>query len=529
MLSAIGTYGDQFEGAFLSATSSFYAEESRRTRDTCDIPDFLRYVDRRLAEENERVNNYLDPNTRRALIAAAERELLEEHVDAIIDKGFDSLMDDNRHADLARMYSHLQRVNALGQLRVSFTAYVKRSGGEIVTNEETDKDMVENLLVFKAKLDFVLTEAFENNDDLGHALKDAFESFINIRQNKPAELIAKFIDAKLKSGNKASSAEEVEVILDRVMVIFRHIQGKDVFEAFFKKDLAKRLLMGKSASIDAEKSMISKLKQQCGSTFTNKLEGMFKDIDLSRDVMLSFKENAAMKARLSDFDISVHVLTTGFWPPYQPAPLNLPKQLADAQDVFQFFYLSKHSGRRLVWQHSLGHSTLRARFPLGQKELLVSAYQTVVLLLFNDTESLSFPDIKEATAMDDKELRVTLQSLACGKIRVLRKNPKGRDIHDGDTFTFNTEFHNKLLRIKINSIQMKETTEENQSTTERVFQDRQYQIDAAVVRVMKARKSLQHQLLISELYKQLKFPVAVRPSSMTSHQRAAASRPQEAN
>ncbi len=39
------------------------------------------------------------------------------------------------------------------------------------------------------------------------------------------------------------------------------ISGKDVFEAFYKKDLAKRLLVGKSASVDAEKSMLSKLKQ----------------------------------------------------------------------------------------------------------------------------------------------------------------------------------------------------------------------------------------------------------------------------
>jgi cullin-4 len=37
-------------------------------------------------------------------------------------------------------------------------------------------------------------------------------------------------------------------------------QGKDVFEAFYKKDLAKRLLLGKSASVDSEKSMLTKLK-----------------------------------------------------------------------------------------------------------------------------------------------------------------------------------------------------------------------------------------------------------------------------
>jgi len=36
-------------------------------------------------------------------------------------------------------------------------------------------------------------------------------------------------------------------------------QGKDTFEAFYKKDLAKRLLLGKSASLDAEKLMVGDL------------------------------------------------------------------------------------------------------------------------------------------------------------------------------------------------------------------------------------------------------------------------------
>lgn len=52
--------------------------------------------------------------------------------------------------------------------------------------------------------------------------------------------------------------------------------------------------------------------------------------------------------------------------------------------------------------------------------------------------------------------------------------------------------------------------EEQASTTERVFQDRQYQIDAAIVRIMKMRKTLSHNLLVSEVYNQLKFPVKVR-------------------
>jgi len=47
----------------------------------------------------------------------------------------------------------------------------------------------------------------------------------------------------------------------------------------------------------------------------------------------------------------------------------------------------------------------------------------------------------------------------------------------------------------------------NRKTTESVFQDRQYQIDAAIVRIMKTRKQLSHTLLMAELYKQLRFPL----------------------
>lgn len=76
--------------------------------------------------------------------------------------------------------------------------------------------------------------------------------------------------------------------------------------------------------------------------------------------------------------------------------------------------------------------------------------------------------MKAATGLEDKELRRTLQSLACGKVRVLTKEPKGRDVADSDVFHFNEGFTEKLFRIKINQIQMKETEEENKKTNEEV-------------------------------------------------------------
>eukprot|EP01114_Cavostelium_apophysatum_P017342 TRINITY_DN5133_c0_g1_i2.p1 TRINITY_DN5133_c0_g1~~TRINITY_DN5133_c0_g1_i2.p1 ORF type:complete len:181 (+),score=69.49 TRINITY_DN5133_c0_g1_i2:248-790(+) len=146
----------------------------------------------------------------------------------------------------------------------------------------------------------------------------------------------------------------------------------------------------------------------------------------------------------------------------------------------------------------------------AKKELFVSLFQTVVLLQFNNANGdgpITFKELQQATNIELPELKRTLASLSCGKVHVLLKEPKGRDVAEEDAFTFNKDFKHKLFKIKINSIQMKETVEENQKTTQNVFQDRQYQIDAAIVRIMKTRKTLTHNLLVSELYAQLKFPV----------------------
>eukprot|EP01137_Pigoraptor_chileana_P033540 Opistho-2@24554 len=333
MFGSLGIYAESFEKAFLAASETFYANEGRVYMSQADAPKYLSHVEQRLREESDRVLHYLDSQTRKALIATVEKQMLETHVIPLLEKGFDELVDGQRVADLARMYQLFSRVSALDSTKLYYAAYIKKRGSTLVLDPEKDKSLVQDLLDFKARLDALMDDAFEKNEKFGHAMKEAFESFINMRQNKPAELIAKYIDEKLKAGNKEATEEELEHLLDKVMVLFRYIQGKDVFEAFYKKDLAKRLLLGKSASVDAERSMLSKLKQECGGGFTTKLEGMFKDMDISRDIMASFRQSAKNMSKLGEIELGVHVLTMGYWPTYPPAEVHLPAELVRYQDL----------------------------------------------------------------------------------------------------------------------------------------------------------------------------------------------------
>ncbi|XP_061430926.1 cullin-4A-like isoform X1 [Lethenteron reissneri] len=508
MLSDLQIYQDCFEQRFLVETNRLYAAEGQRLMQEREVPEYLHHVNKRLEEESDRIITYLDQSTQKSLIASVEKQLLGEHLTAILQKGLNNLLDENRIPELSLLYQLFSRVKGGIQVLLQHWAdYIKVFGTTIVVNPEKDKTMVQELLDFKEKVDVIVEVCFQRSDKFINAMKEAFETFINKRLNKPAELIAKYVDSKLRAGNKEATDEELERLLDKIMIIFRFIHGKDVFEAFYKKDLAKRLLVGKSASVDAEKSMLSKLKHECGGAFTSKLEGMFKDMELSKDIMIQFKQYMQNQNDANNIELTVNILTMGYWPTYTPMEVHLPPEMVKLQEVFKTFYLGKHSGRKLQWQPSLGHCVLKSEFKEGKKELQVSLFQTLVLLMFNEGEEFSFEDIRTATGIEDGELRRTLQSLACGKARVINKEPKSKDVEDGDHFLLNGDFKHKLFRIKINQIQMKETVEEQASTHERVFQDRQYQIDAAIVRIMKMRKTLSHNLLVTELYNQLKFPV----------------------
>ena len=90
--------------------------------------------------------------------------------------------------------------------------------------------------------------------------------------------------------------------------------------------------------------------------------------------------------------------------------------------VFEVHYKNKHTGRRLAWKHGLAHCQLKSSFAKGNKEIVVSAFQAIVLLQFNDkaaSEAVPYAEIQAASNLDDTELKRTLQSLACAKYRVL--------------------------------------------------------------------------------------------------------------
>jgi len=524
---SLGLYNRDADPALVRDANDFYQTEGlRRIGDVAngDPGPYIRLVETSLQDESSRSSVYLVSSTLRPLLRAIDTHLLAAHLTALIDQGMAPLIVQNRREDLQKLYKFSGRVGRSAEVRVAFGQYCTEKARFIVGNKddaEKDKVLVAALIAFRDEMEKFIDACFEAN--FIATLKSSIETAVNARENRPAELIARYVDGRLKSGSKGVGSEDtLEIELDKVMQLFKCIQGKDVFEAFYKKDLAKRLLLDRTSSMDLERSMVKRLQVECGSQFTSKLEGMFRDVEAARDLNSKFGASKFASGNSSSsspkngsiegggggsVNTHVTVITTANWPSYPATPIILPPELSRASKSFDAFYAHNYSQNRVLnWQHSLGRCTIKARFPKGIKELEVSTVQAVVLMIFNeDSSGLTFLQIKDQTGIEDSELRRTLQSLSLGQYRVLRKERTGKEVEDSDVFHFNDNFETGLVRIKINQIQVKETEQEIDATNDRVLQDRQYQVDAAIVRIMKSRKNIQRQVLFSELAQQLRF------------------------
>lgn len=108
----------------------------------------------------------------------------------------------------------------------------------------------------------------------------------------------------------------------------------------------------------------------------------------------------------------------------------------------------------------------------------------------------------QETDINEKDLQRALLPLAMGKPtqRIFLKEPKTKEIQSLDRFLINDSFTSKLYRVKINPIAAKtESDPERQDTRSKVEDDRKHEIDAAIVRTMKTRKTMSHTQLVTEV------------------------------
>ncbi|APA08332.1 hypothetical protein SS1G_13261 [Sclerotinia sclerotiorum 1980 UF-70] len=569
-----------FEPAFLVASRKFYQAECQTLLRDSPASTWLRQTKRRLDEESDRCDTTISSFTIKKIHKVVEQELISSHLNeflAMEGSGLQAMIENDRFDDLAILYQLISRIDpSRDPLKVALQARVVQLGLEInkiISNgdfggsvaaednkaeaEEEDAEgskkkvkpmnaaakqtlaaikWVDEVLRLKDKFDNMWRTCFMEDLILQTAITKSFSDFINLF-DRCSEFVSLFIDDNLKRGIKGKTELEIDEVLDKATTLLRYIQDKDMFERYYKKHLAKRLLLNKSESTDVEKQMISRMKLEIGNSFTTKLEGMFKDITMSEELSSNYRNhinNLGDKDK-NQIELSAIVLSTNCWPteiiggiPSQEEgprqSCNWPPQLQKLQDSFKAFYLKDRNGRMLTWLGNLGNADIRCNFPAipgetGAKgrerkyELNVNTHGMIILMLFNDLQDgqeLLYEEIQQRLNITDKDLpRALMQLSGPLKSRVLLKKPgKPNELPKmGDTFTLNSSFVSKTVKIKVQPIggqsSKVEGADERRQTEERNDEHRGSVMDTVIVRIMKARKECPHQQLVAEVISQL--------------------------
>ncbi|KAL5501395.1 CDC53_1 [Sanghuangporus vaninii] len=432
---SLDVYKDHFETLFIAATESYYKQESTNFLSANSVSDYLKRAEERLKEEEDRVDRYLHAITRKTLVATCEHVLIREHAETINDE---ESIDTKAYVD------------ALLEMHKRSSETVDRSfRGEVG---------------FVASLDEACREFINRNAIAGSS------------SGRSSEVFVKQADALLRKNNKMSEEGSLESALDKV--VYLHLEM-----------FVGTLHPTDSITVESESSMVSKLKEACGFEYTQKLQQMFTDMSLSKDLTDSFKEK--MVVSHGGITFIIQVLGTNVWP-LRPLVMNfvIPKEISPTYNRFQQYHQQKHSGRRLTWLWVYGKNELHSNYTSQKRIFLTSSFKIAVLVLYNDCDSLSFREIQANTGFREDLLKQVL-SVLC----------KARVLYDGKGKSYDLNMNCKSKRIRVDLNQPIRLAEKAESieVLENADEDRKLGLQATIVRIMKSRKTTKNQELIQEV------------------------------
>ncbi|KAH6934154.1 hypothetical protein HPB50_021053 [Hyalomma asiaticum] len=145
----------------------------------------------------------------------------------------------------------------------------------------------------------------------------------------------------------------------------------------------------------------------------------------------------------------------------------------------------------------------------------VSTYQMCVLMLFNSHERMSYENIASETNIPETCLVRALTSLCTGKDSepLLIKTPASSRIEKDHVFVVNDAFtHDVQVKLESTSRVNSSVPKSNEFVVN-PDEDRRYDLEAAIVKIMKARKRLSHNDLFAEVKNSLQAEYILSPDA----------------
>ncbi|XP_039265598.2 cullin-2-like [Styela clava] len=496
-------YEECFEEKYLARSVEYYKMKASEFIESEDCSLYMEKVLQLLTEEEMRSSNFLNSSSYPKVRKECRQCMVSDHMQFLHSNCKDMIKQD-RQTDLQHVYTLLKNVpDGLVQVCNELQQHIEETGLSMVKNLKDDSSIaasfVDCIIQVHNRFSQTITECFQDDKQFTRALQKACGTIVNYKEKRQPcrspELVSKYSDSLLRKGVKGLTDSDIDERLKNCITVFRYIEDKDLFQKFYSRNLAKRLIHGLCSSMYTEESMINRLKSVCGYDFTSKLHRMYNDMRLSADLNTKFSDFLTKHNEDVNINFNVNVLQAGAWPLNSTqTPFHLPQELTKSVLQFEKFYGDNFNGRKLSWLHHLSQAEVRVQITSKTYFVTMSTYQLSILLLFNQSPDLLFSFIVKSTGLGDRELEKTINLLSDARILIKEK------VDDDDTkFSINFNFTNKRTRFKIAAATQKDTMQEVQTTHSAIAEDRKLYLQAAIVRIMKARKTLRHNELMQEV------------------------------
>uniref|UniRef100_A0A8C2YWN7 Cullin 2 n=1 Tax=Cyclopterus lumpus TaxID=8103 RepID=A0A8C2YWN7_CYCLU len=440
-------YQEIFEGPFLTKTGEYYKQEASNLLQESNCSQYMEKVLGRLKDEEMRCRKYLHPSSYSKVIHECQQRMVADHLQFLHGE-CQSIIRQEKREDMANMYTLLRAVSSgLPHMIQELQVHIHNEGIRGTSNlsqENMPTLFVESVLEVHSKFVQLINTVLNGDQHFMSALDKVIKpltSVVNFRE--PKSSLAKYCDNLLKKSAKGMTENEVEDKLTSFITVFKYIDDKDIFQKVTRVPLL--LFMPESP------------------TSNNKFNNFIKTQETVVDLGISFQ---------------IYVLQAGAWP---------LTHLEKSVQMFELFYNQHFTGSVVLAaiQPRLSTGEVKMNYLSKPYVAMVTTYQMAVLLAFNNSLTVTYKELQDGTQMNEKELQKTIKSLL--DVKMLN--------HDSQKEEIETE---STTKFKITTSMQKDT---HRSA---VDEDRKMYLQAAIVRIMKARKVLRHNALIQEVINQSK-------------------------
>ncbi|KAG8233605.1 hypothetical protein J437_LFUL001016 [Ladona fulva] len=206
---------------------------------------------------------------------------------------------------------------------------------------------------------------------------------------------------------------------------------------------------------------------------------MFTDISLSADQNNKFSEFLKKDNVDLGINFSIYVLQAGAWPLGQSSLTSfaVPQELEKSLQMFENFYHTRFSGRKLTWLHHLCQGELKLTYLSKPYIVTMQTFQMAILLLFEKTNALTHKELQTTLQLNSEQFSKHLASLLDCKILLCESENIGPD----SVLQLNLNYTNKRTKFRITAALQRESPQEAEATLSSVDEDRKLYLQAAIV------------------------------------------------